>query len=259
MNPYSPLTQPLHETGKFHQQNKGMKDQNMTSISDSHTAVFHYSPANNNLSQIADEMVEILGLLQNRVRIRNIVSIKDEKLSFWLILEGMGEGIEDLLLEKLRGVGLEISRASSLELDFLQKSFPQGQKNGRQVLDPMGNELMAVTVVGGWSVTQPGMTRGVTRWMLRSGQVSHLFLDAVCDAATGLAYFDLTFVLAVGRGNCTVASDLAELLDDTLEVDTRRHRGAAVLNLLERLNPQKLSRRPRQAGCLGNIADLFLV
>lgn len=220
--------------------------------------VFHYRPFLRQLTAVTEDLADILQELPRGVQMRNVVSIENSRTTFWMCFDNLGSGAQWPLLERFEAVGLDIRAARPEEVERLYTQFPQGEVAGRAMVDGQGHELIILKVADGWSVTQPGMTRHVMRWLRRTGRVAHLILTAVPDRTPGLVHFDLAFVLTVQPGNLGAAAELAQLLENDLDLDVQRYRGKSAFRLLNTLNPRSaLSRRPQHSGCIGNIADLF--
>lgn len=192
---------------------------NRTDCSPCLRLILRYEPSTKRLDAISDDLVEIIQYLPAGVRMRNIVTSADGAVAFWLILDGLDGKAEPDLIGQFASLGIYMRPASSGEIDSLLRHFPHAQLDKTKLKDEHDNELVVIDVTGGWSVTRPGMTRSLTRWLANSGRLAYLVFDAVAQP-TGLARYDLTLILTVTPADSVTKTELTQLLSDKLDAET---------------------------------------
>lgn len=181
---------------------------------------------------LADALEELPATMQMRV-VKEIGESSDT--ACWMMVCGLTPGRQEELVTIFARLGAELRRSPLPLLGFDETSHA------------------VVRVREGGSVTRPGMTRELTRWLIERGHVAHLIFDYKHTSTVGLARYDLAFVM---RDLAHVTGPFSEEVAEVMSSDTTTYRRQQATAFLKRLRSWTLS-RPQLDACTGNIADLF--
>lgn len=198
--------------------------------------VFQYeiqAQADVNLPMI-DTLADALGELPRTTQIRVVMEIGVAgRLHCWMMMRGLSPQAEAELLSTFEQLGIPLRSGTLPEFDFDDATHA------------------VVKVREGGSVTRPGMTRELTRWLIQRGHVAYLVFDSRHTSVPGLAYYDLAFVMR-DQALPPFADVVAEVMDTATAIYRRRQAAGFFKSLRAWTLP-----RPKLDACMGNIADLF--
>lgn len=185
---------------------------------------------------LVDSLAEVLEEMPSTMQIRVVMEIDaNARQNCWMLVQGLvPEQHEELLLLFAR-LGVQLHSGKLPEFDFEDGSHA------------------VVRVREGGSVTRPGMTRELTRWLVQHGHVAYLVFDYQHAPGVGLARYDLAFIL---RDLAHVTGPFSEEVADVLATDTTTYRQERAAGFFRKLRSWTLG-RPKLDACMGNIADLF--
>lgn len=185
---------------------------------------------------LLDSLAEVLEEMPNTMQIRVVMEIDENaRQNCWMLVRGLAPQQHDDLLFTFAGLGVELRSSNLPEFGFDDDSHA------------------VVRVREGGSVTRPGMTRELTRWLIQHGHVAYLVFDYQHAPAVGLARYDLAFIL---RDLAHVTGPFSEEVADVLATDTSTYRRQQAAGFFRKLRSWTLG-RPKLDACMGNIADLF--
>lgn len=186
--------------------------------------------------ELIDALADVLVDLPTTARLRVVMEIKEGQMDCWMLLHGLNPEQHATFAQDFSALGATLRPCAVPTLPFDEDS------------------LAVVRVREGGSVTCPGMTRDLTRWLIRHNHVAFLVFDFKPGSAAGLARYDLAFVM---RDLCNASGAFAEHVQDVMDTPTSTYRKRAAGTFLNRLRNWTFPQRPGLDGCLGNIADLF--
>lgn len=178
------------------------------------------------------QLADVLSDMPQGLRLRAVLKAHPaSQPQCWLIVQGGDIGELAILLN--------LTPASA---DAFSADLDQAAAHGTNV----------VRVREGAMVTEPGMTQGLSRWLVERGHIAYMVCDFVSQSG-GLAAVELTYIF---NGDRAASREFGAQVCEVMYAETSTYSASQAAKFLTRLK-HHLWGRPRMVVTVGNAADLW--
>lgn len=180
------------------------------------------------------QLADVLSDMPQGLRLRAVLKAHPaSQPQCWLIVQGGDLGIGEL------ATVLNLTPASA---DAFSDDLDQAAAHGTNV----------VRVREGAMVTEPGMSQGLSRWLVERGHIAYMVCDFVPQSG-GLAAVELTYIF---NGDRAASREFGAQVCEVMYAETSTYSASQAAKFLTRLK-HHLWGRPRMVVTVGNAADLW--
>ncbi|WP_353543792.1 hypothetical protein [Deinococcus xinjiangensis] len=176
------------------------------------------------------QLADVLSDMPQGLRLRAVLKAHPASQQCWLIVQGGDIG------ELASVLNLTPASADAFGAD----------------LDQAAQGTNVVRVREGAMVTEPGMTQGLSRWLVERGHIAYMVCDFVPQSG-GLAAVELTYIF---NGDRAASRQFGKQVCEVMYAETSTYSPAKAAKFLTRLK-HHLWGRPRMVVTVGNAADLW--